>query len=495
MRSLRSRHIWLIQPQDPLPTVTPIDGSGGDSVRFSPAWDLLCLHAFILGRTGHTCDLIDVRLYESTSSALSKLTDRSNPGSNGLALIYTTVNNLGPAVNVVEFIRNNFPDVTVVIFGPYVSSFPDTLNLIPNIHYGLSGDPEIILRNLLDFTDIEHRLKLTPGLIIPGQTKTNTPHWASNLNGLSLPEWNKIRWSTYHSDIHSYGARVEARLSRGHTDQIIDVVYSLPNEPLRVWPLNLMAQLLQKCPRQGISEVFFSDPPGFWTPERVLEWCRQLALVRNTQAWAFQILPRLMSDEEIIELSSQGCKRIEFIIPSCNTERRREFGIVISNDELNELMTRLSNNKIKPQLIYWIQGPDENADEAENILRNINALHVPQFSIYPFPFHHDSLLYQSRKSLGLDLPPLTDWIAWAQHSDQTSPPPALWRGIAGLEQINHMMLSIQRHITHSPWVRINRLIQKYLPQKFTASFLKRSSSALDRKSTETGKSGIFSRLP
>jgi len=491
MRSLRSRHIWLIQPQDPLPTVTPIDGAGGDSVRFSPAWDLLCLHSFILGRTGHTCDLIDVRLYNSISSALGNLTDRSNPGSNGLALIYTTVTNLGPAVNVIDFIRENYPDVTIVIFGPYVSSFPDTLNLIPNIHYGLSGDPEIILRNLLDFTDIEHRLKLIPGLIIPGHTKTNTPYWASNLNGLSLPVWNKTHWASYHSDIHSYGARVEARLSRGHADHAVNVVYSLPNEPVRVWPFHLMAQLLQKCPRQGISEIFFSDPPGFWTPERVLEWCRNLKLVRSSQAWAFQIIPRLMSDEEILELSSQECKRIELIIPSCDTKRRKEFGFELSNDDLNTLMTRLTSHKIKPQLIYWIQGPDENADEADSILRSINTLHVPQFSIYPFPFYHDSQLYQSRKSCGLDQPPLTDWIAWAQHSDKASPPPAIWRGIAGIEQFHSMMQTIQRHITHSPWVKINRLLQKYMPQKYFASILKRSSSVLDRKTA--GKSGILPR--
>jgi len=493
MRSLRSRHIWLIQPMDPLPTVTPIDGAGGDSVRFSPAWDLLCLHAFILGRTGHTCDLIDVRLFDSVSSALGNITDRSNPGISGLALIYATVQNLGPATSVIEFIKLNYPDITIVICGPYASSFPDTVNLIPNIHYGLSGDPEIILRNLLDFTDIEHRLKQVPGLIIHGHERVYSPHWVTNLNGLSLPEWKTVRWATYHSDIHSTGARVEARLSRGNTDKLTDIVFPLPNEPLRVWPLNLMAQLLQKCPRQGIYEIFFADPPGFWTSERMTEWCRQLGMVRNTQSWAFQMIPRMLSDAEVTELANQGCKRIELLIPSCDPELRKQFGYELNDEQLHVLMQKLSTNKIKPQLVYWLQGPDEKSNEAENLLRHINALHVPQFSIYPFPFHHDSLYYQSMKNRGMNPPPLTDWIAWAQRPDQGSAPPALWRGITGLEQVNRTMLTIQRHITHSPWVKLNRLVNRYLPQKYFPSFLRRSPS--DDKLTRSGKSGIFPRTP
>lgn len=465
----------------------PIDAAGGDSIRFSPAWDLLCLHAFILGRTGHTCDLIDVRLHESIPAALGKITDQSNPGTSGIAVIHSTLQTLGPVARIVDYLSQHYPDITITLCGPYVSSFPDTINLIPNVQYGLAGDPEIVLRNLLDFTDIEHRLKLVPGLIIPGVTTNKTPNWVNHLSGLSLPEWKTIRWANYHADVHTYGARVDARLSRGNTNTLIDRVFPQPNEPFRSWPLNFVAQLLQKCPRQGISEIFFSDSPGYWTTERILEWCRQLKLVRNSQAWAFQMIPRHMTDQEIQELSSQGCKRIELIMPTCDPDRRHEFGLTLKDEELLDLTVRITKGKIKPQLIYWIQGPGEKPGEADRILKHINNLHVPQFSVYPFPLHLDSLLYRAMKESGVELPPLTDWLVWAQNHDQGPQPHTTWNTKTGIDECKTILLTIKKRITRSPLVKLNRIINRYLPQNGFLSRFRR----LDRRSG--GKSGTSTR--
>lgn len=456
MRSSLSKQIWLIQPPDPVPPVNLVDAAGGATVRFAPAWDLLCLQSFLLERTGHVCHLIDTRVYENLTDALRTLEQPVEQNTDSVVIIYADVLNLGAIGFIVQYIHTHEPSMTIILSGPLVDSFPEVVRLIPHVQFGLCGDPEVILRNLLDFIDITHRLRLVPGLIMP-EEPVRAPHWMERLHALSLPEWYRVNWSPYKSSHDHETLRAEARLSRGIPDSIERLAFAKPNEPVRVWSLSAMAQSFQKCAGQGIAEIFLADPPGFWTDERIVEWCRHLNVLRNTQPWGIQLFPRDLSTELLDAMGGNACHRVEFIIPTCDPALKDRYGITLPDETLRELIIKMESRNISAQLIYWIQGPGEKENESSRVARHIALLGYPKFALHPFPFHHDSLLYGEELAKGKKVPLLAEWIAWGQKPDLAHPPVALWDGINGLNQCRATMQSIQRKLLRNPGRHFNRI--------------------------------------
>jgi hypothetical protein len=472
MRSSLSKHVWLIQPQDPVSAVTPIDAAGGETIRFCPSWELMCLQAFILDRTGHTCTLIDVRIHESLHAALQGLGSPPDSQSEGIAVIFTTIHHLGPVGSIIDHISRQFPDLTIVLCGPFVNSFPEAIRMIPHVDFGLCGDPENILRNLLDYIDIEHRLNLVPGLIIPSQPPKQ-PHWVPNLQGLSLPEWYRVHWNHYQSQDSLHMLKAEVRLSRGNPDSIHDIAWSSPGEPVRIWNFPTMAQSFQKCAGQGISEIYICDPPGFWTNEHISEWCRQLRVFRNTQPWAIQMIPREIPDNILSDLAEDSCHRIEFIIPTCDASRREKFGYTISDSDFSMMLEKLTKMNIRAELIYWVHGPGEQNNESDRIYRHLTTLHYPKFAVYPFPVNHDSRLYKEVESVGGNPPSINEWIAWAQKPESNQLPSGLWKGVADLAECKKTIGAIQKKVTRNPYRQLSRVMRRLRMNSRVASLEKR----------------------
>ncbi len=458
MRSTLVRHLWLIQPHENHTPVVPIDAAGGFTVHFSPAWDLLCLRAFLLDRTGHTCSLIDARLHDTLEQAFGLAEQERHPDEGVIAVIYTVTSQLGSVGEIIRYIRQHHPDIPIALFGPHVSAFPGSLALLPGVDFGLAGDPEIKLRHLLDSLDVPHRQRLVPGLILPG-SPVKAAHWSPDLRGFSLPNWQTINWADYRHNPGVRGAHIEVRLSRGHTGTSADVAWPRAGEPLRAWPMDRMAQALQKCPGNGINEVFFADPPGFWTNDRLDAWIKSLKNLRNTQPWSLQIVARDVPQTIISELSLIGCHRIEIIIPTIDPHRQAELGMTMPDDLLLDLVTRLRNVAVDPQLIFWVAGPWPVENEVELIAAKVKSLGRPSFAVYNFPFHHDAPLYQRLIDEGGRPPPLDDWLAWAQRGEDREPPVALWSGMGGLAKAESTMHELQRRIGSDPW----RTMQKWLP--------------------------------
>jgi hypothetical protein len=458
MRSSLVKHLWLIQPNENHPPILPLDAAGGATVHFSPAWDVICLRAFLLERTGHTCSLIDTRLFDTLPQAFADAVAETPSGASAMALIYTTTQHIGSAGDIVRYLQQHHPEMPVTLFGPHIASFPETLALLPGVDYGLCGDPEMKLRHLLDALDIPHRLRLVPGLIIPGEA-IKAPQWATELRSLSLPDWPGIDWHPYRHDPLIRGAHIEARLSRGHPGTPADAAWPGAGEPLRVWPLDRMARALQRCSGSGINEVFFADPPGFWSDQQLVRWIDQLRILRNTQEWSFQLIARDLPDTIISELSLHGCHRIEMIVPSLNPQHRRELGMTIDEQQLKQLVIRLRNAGVDPQIIFWVEGPWPGESGAATLHDKIKQLGRPSYAVYPFPFHHDAPLYRQLVEAGFQPPPLDAWMAWAQRGAASDPPVAMWGGHEARKRAETTIRDLHRQIGRDPW----RTLKKWLP--------------------------------
>ena len=458
MRSSLVKHIWLIQPHDPAYPVLPIDAAGGRTVRFAPAWDLLCLRTFIMDRTGHTCEMIDVRLFNTIPEAFREAERHRPPKSSVIAIIYAGPHHASAVIEIVEQLHAHDPDIPLMLTGPIMTTMPEVVHYVPHLAFGLRGDAETILRHVLDALDIPHRLKAIPGLIIPGEP-LKPPHWLPNLKALSLPSWEDLDWVAYRTDPEARSVRVEARLSRGHPGTPSDAACPGSSEPLRVWPMTRMAQLLQTCPGHGIAEVFLSDPPGFWTDDRLDEWCRHLRALRSNQSWAFQTMMRDISEERLHECAIHGARRIEWVIPAVEQQHRAALGVTLSDDELKRMLQRCRAKGIDPVLIYWVEGPWSNDQEANAVVAHAQHMGFPALAVYPFPCYPDAPLVKSGLTVAGKPPTHTEWIAALQTADRMPSVLWYWNGAAGLKRIRRTMVDLHKRMARNPF----RILRSWWP--------------------------------
>lgn len=475
-------NILLIQPPDAPVAVAPRDSTVGSPSRFVPSWDLLCLRAHILNRTRFGCEFVDTRFFNDMARQLA---DRvAGIPDLRLAVVQTTSLGLGPAAAVIELLRRIAPYLRIAICGQHPSQFPAHSDALPDVDFALCGDPEPILRNLMDCLDVESRLRRAPGLRLAGQSPVD-PYWLPDLKSLSLPDWAGVTWAGYTQPAPRQGAVAEMRLSRGHSRTPADRAFGGMNEPMRVWPLDRAASSMQKCGSVGIVEVFISDPPGFWSESRLRDWCAALQRAHSSQPWSFQLLPTFLSDDLIRSLQMVACRRVEFILPSAEAETLSRYDCHMKPVDLARTIEALKSAGIDAEARFWLGGPEEHKGERERVVRLIRQLNFCPYSLHAFPLAFDAPLFQDVDAPGK--PSIATWIKWARDPWMAERPTALWGDQKARDYINNTMDQIQKLVMANPGRRLLRAVGKFRNTRIIES-LENLAIGLMRRASETPKS-------
>ncbi|OQA24793.1 MAG: B12 binding domain protein [Verrucomicrobia bacterium ADurb.Bin345] len=430
---------------------------------FAPPWRLLCLRAHLLQKTRHLCAIADCRLYTSLEQELEEAI-RSFGAD--VAVVNTATVGLGEAAAVLDILKRRSPHIVTVVCGKHPSQFPPYAADLPRADYALAGDPEPILRDLLDRLDTPQRLAKVPGLGTAEQPATEA-FWLDHLRMLSLPEWDGVFWDAYRL-AGTEKCRAVARLSRGHTRCPADRAFGAVHEPLRIWPMDRLAASIQKCPAQGIGEVFFDDPPGVWTPERLQQWCRALLAIQNVQPWALRMLPTHITDDSMQLLTQSLCRRIEFLFPSCDPEILRLHGCVISPPELSTTLSLLESNGISTQIRFWMGGPEEKPEEAGRVLHTIRQLGCRTYALQAFPLLLDAPICEDHSESISAL--MEEWLQWAVDPWTHERPSTLWGGAEQAAVLEESFAHIQRSVRRNP-VRILKRLWAVLRRRNWIAFL------------------------
>ncbi|HMP71752.1 MAG TPA: hypothetical protein PKE55_00665 [Kiritimatiellia bacterium] len=455
MSSLRGCSVVLIQPPDPVPAATAVDSGGGVSLRFSPPWDLLCLRAFLLNRTSHPCRIVDTRLFDQFETKLKDaLRDIAKPA---VAVIPVQTTGLGEASAVIDVLHRNYPDMLIVTCGQHPSDFPELALSLPHVRYALCGDPEPILRNLLDYHDIERRLHLTPGLASAGNPVPQ-PYWLPDLRSLNVADWTHLDWAGYASASPA-GLRADIRLSRGHPRSPADVASGQSAQPLREWPLDRAAAMIQRCAHHGIVEVFLGDSPGYWTEQRLIAWSKQLITLRSTQAWSAQILPRMLSENALNFLFDSRCRRMEILFPSCDPERLKTAGALHEPAKIAAAIATIRKANIDVNLRFWVGGPHERPRERDRILAMIRLLDDCPYFLYPYPYEPTAPVFQTEDSPVLASAGIQQWLSWAKEPWLAERPTAFWSGKEGADACQQVILDVQRKVHLNPGRRLRKTLR------------------------------------
>lgn len=443
-------HVAFVHPPDPAPTVPLAPGAPKDAP--SPSWLLLSLLTFLHAHTGHQARLLDTRLYarfeDEFPAALARV-----PAPRILVVLASPAR-LGEVVAVVETARRAAPDAPIALCGSFPSSFPRQALALPQVDFALAGDPEPILRALLDFLHAPNRLRQTPGLI-RRDTAAASAAWLPDLAALTVPGWEGPDWPAY-AAAPGEGASARLRISRGHPGGAPGRACGGAGHPLRFWPLDRLAAALGRCAHKGIVELAVDDPPGLWTPDRLRAWCAALHRAHHTHPWSIRLFPRLLSTTELEQLAAAHCAAVEFLLPSCEPDLLARYECRMDPSRLARVTGDLHAAGIEPRLHFWVGGPEETGAEADRIRRWIDrAGHVP-FTLEPFPLRFDSPLYAERaataREAGLDA-----WLVWARDPWLLPRPVMAWGGAAGATAALRLMNRLYEHGDRSAARRLRRL--------------------------------------
>lgn len=451
-------NVFLVQPPDAPVAVEPLDSAQGTLDLFAPPWSLMCLQSFLRKHTRHISRFIDCRLMHDLESQLvARLQELAPPR---ILVINCPILALGQVAAVLEITKRHFPAMRTVLCGEYPSAFPDHVAEISRADFALAGDPEPILRNLLDHLDVAQRLRRTPGLIMEGSLKTE-PYWLPRLAGLALPDWKDVFWNEYSDHLHVHACRAEVRLTRGHSRSPADRASGCAGAPLRQWPMDRFAQLISQCSHTEIKEVIVEDPPGFWTHERLEQWVRELLFIRNLQPWSLSIMPMALSDELVADLRESRCFRINVVFPSCDRSILATYGIKLDWRHITHTFQSLTAKGIRVYPQYWIGNPEQPRGESEQIIQSIRRLSLCDYRVEPFPFTIDSPLYEELAEQ-TTAPLLDEWIKWSRDPWIMERPVPLWGGHAGRDALEAELKKVQASLQRSPtllWARIRHQLR------------------------------------
>ncbi len=446
-------NVLLIEPPQPPPPAAPSEPPGGDTQLFAPRWSLLCLRAYLLKHTRHLCELVDCRFFRNFEEDLIQ-TVRRFPET-GMAVVNTSSLSLGQTAAVFDVIKRHFPHIKTAICGQHPSQFPEHVSTIPRMDFALAGDPEPILRNLLDYLDVEQRLRRVPGLIIPG-VRMDKPYWLPDLKRLTLPDWQGIFWQSYRVGTDEGTCRAIIRLSRGHTQCAMDRAFGDSHEPLRFWPLDRLVSAIQKCGHLGVTELYMADPPGLWTPENLRQWCGALLYGRNVQPWSLRLFPCTLHPDTIEAMKDTLCRRVDFVFPSCDARVLQEYGCTASLRDVAHTLLAIENRGISVHTRFWIGGPEEGPGEKERVIRTIRAMQFRPYSLHAFPFNLDSPLYRDHREASSTR--VDDWVEWARDPWIVQRPVALWGGANAASQRLQDFEAIRKAVHRHP----RRVLGKFL---------------------------------
>lgn len=474
-------NVIVILPPEMGADLQPIGLAGGIPHDATPAWEVECLRSHIKQKTKHQCSVIDGRHFTDYENDLIQAVKRY-PETQLVAIFANTLS-LGQAIASAALTKRHIQDVRCILFGDFPSQFPEHIHELPEIDFAVSGDIEPVLHNLLDFIDMPQRLKRIPGLQLK-ESPLRDSYWLPRLHSLMISSADTYLESAryLHGD-HPFEASL--RLSRGHTHLPADRAYGASHEPLRIRPLDRAARMIQNCCAiSTIRTVFVSDPPGIWSPERLLQWCNELRRIGNRQPWSFQMLPCYLDGQELNLLHETSCTRIHFVLPSCDPELLERYGCTMDARDILESIHMIQSYEMDVQLHFWMGGPEEAVGEERRVKSMIRALRYPPTVLEPFPFSMDAPLYFDLHEDDM-IPHLEDWIAWLRDPWIVERPEPFWGGKEQVANIEMSFRSIQRTIERNPWRITRDYIRHLLSRNWIDSF---ESWAGERLTHHAGRS-------
>jgi len=370
----------------------------------------LCYIGAVLEKAGHEVKLIDAIADELTLEQLKSHIISISPD-----MICATAMTLSAykAFALFDAVKKIDKSIITVLGGPHISALPEeTMERCKHIDYGVVGEGEETIFELVDALEKKKEIKYVKGLIYleSGKiTKTAARPLIKDLDSIPFPARHLLRkLERYHPTPQTYRKLPVTTMitSRGcpYTCNFCDKSIFGVTPRLRSVD-SVISEVEHLIAKYKIKEITFEDDTFSANKKRTLELCKRLEHYGIT----FTIASRVnVLDKEVIHaLKKAGCWQIAMGVESGNQRILDLIGKGITINQIKNAVTETEKAGIQSKGFFMIGHPGETEqtiNETINLATSIPLSQALFTLVTPYP---STPLFEQAKKYGTFR--TTDW--------------------------------------------------------------------------------------
>ncbi len=285
-----------------------------------PGMGVLVLAA--VARThGYRVHLVDAKQQGSSVDEVSRSIADLRPDYVGLSATTISVTN---GARIAERVKALRPSVVTILGGAHVSAIPErTLEAFPSIDFGVVGEGEISLFDLLKRLDGGTPVDDVPGLAHrrDGQIRVNArAPYIDDLDALPLPAWDLLPDfpHRFQASLFSYPRTPVATLitSRGCPFSCSFCDRSTSGRKGRMHSVDYVVRLCRHLVERGVRHIIFVDDLFTVRKSRVVDLCHAFLEEGFQFSWSCNSHPNLLDFDTMQLMRRAGCWQIAYGIES-----------------------------------------------------------------------------------------------------------------------------------------------------------------------------------
>lgn len=305
----------------------------GSDVRHPPL-GLLYL-ASSLKNNGHSVIFIDANALNLSAEGIVKALLPFNPELVGFTL--TTVE-FPLQVEMISKIKKEL-GCKVVVGGPHLSLYPEATLSFNSIDFGIMGDGEIALLQLVNSIEKKSGYESINGLIWKENNKVlvNKPiNIIEDLDNLAFPAREMLNQKLYYSILFKKRNATTMVSGRGCPS---NCTFCYEERKVRFRSPSNVIEEIEECKKKyNIEEFYFHDATITVDRERIIKICEGLQQKKLDLRWSIRPIPETLDKELIAILKKSGCYRISCGFESADSNIIKRLGKNHSIETITNIM-------------------------------------------------------------------------------------------------------------------------------------------------------------
>jgi radical SAM superfamily enzyme YgiQ (UPF0313 family) len=357
-----------------------------------PGLGMLVLAA-VARQRGYRVHLMDAKGQGASVTEVSRRIAALQPDYLGISATTISVTN---GARIAEGVKALCPGVVTILGGAHVSAIPErTLQAFPSIDFGICGEGEISLFELLARLEAGEPIDSVPGLAFRRgggvQANPRAPY-IDDLDSLPLPAWDLLPDFPHHfqPSLFSYPRTPVATVitSRGCPFSCTFCDRSTSGRKGRTHGVEYTVRLCQHLVDLGVRHIMFVDDLFTVRKQRVVELCQAFLDHGFSFSWSCNSHPNLLDADTMQLMKRAGCWQIAYGIES-GSQRvldvvKHEVRIPRMRETLR--MTRAAGIRAKGYVMigHPTEGLDSLAETAAFLKEvELDLCQVTKFTPYP----------------------------------------------------------------------------------------------------------------
>jgi radical SAM superfamily enzyme YgiQ (UPF0313 family) len=356
-----------------------------------PGMGMLILAA-VAREKGYRVHLIDAKGQGTAPDEVARRIEALRPDYLGLSATTISVTN---AARIAERVKQTLPGIVTILGGSHVSAIPErTLTAFPSIDYGIVGEGEISLFELLDRIERDAPVGDVPGAAfrVDGQVVANPrAPYIDDLDALPAPAWDLLPDfpHRFQPSLFGYPRTPVATFitSRGCPFTCVFCDRSTSGRKGRLHGVETVVRLCRELAERGARHVIFLDDL-YGAPKRVVDICHALIDAKLDLTWACNSHPNLLDQPTLELMRRAGCWQIAYGIESGSQRVLDTVKREVRIPRMRETLRMTQTAGIRTRGYLMLGHPTETREslaETEAFLRvaELDICQVTKFTPYP----------------------------------------------------------------------------------------------------------------